>query len=705
MEVQAATVASGSCGENLTWKLDDKGTLTISGTGEMNKYIAGDIVVDSVPWEDYLLKIKKVVIKDGVTSISGGAFEGCKVLKTVSLPSTLVSIGSYAFRNCHTLSSIDFPASLTTIYGYAFSNCNALTKVTIPATLTNMSYGVFRDCDGLKKVVFEDGVVNIPGYIFSECSKLEEVVLPKGVKTIGSETFAYCSSLKSITIPASVTKIDDMAFYQCTGLSAVYITDLEAWCNIEFVFDWSDGSNPMTWGNADLYLNGKVVKDLSIPKSIKNINPYAFYGCESITSLTIPSTTTVGKGAFQGCDHLETVTFAKGTEVIPHSIFAGCDVLSTVNIPTSVTVVDNNAFYENKGLNKVVYNGSEKQWNEIVILDGNDSLKNAYAITNCTHKWDSGYISESPNCKTEGIKTFTCTVCNGTKTEKIAKTNDHSFGSWTKVNDKTHKHTCSYCQTEETAKHNWDSGKVTKEASCKNDGVKTYTCQSCSAKKTEAIPQLDTHIYDNACDTTCNYCDVTRTTSHSYSSQWSSDKTSHWHKCTSCGDKKDVEKHTPGEEATEFSPQLCTTCGYELKAALAHSHSYSETWTTNDTTHWRECACGLKGYISKHTWVRNFCSFCGMQDPATVTEPTTEPTTVPTTEPTTAPTTEPTIQPTTEPTTAPTTTEPTTQTVPERPTEPSDSSKGSNAGDWIAVVFASSVISAVGGFLLGRKKR
>ena len=56
---------------------------------------------------------------------------------------------------------------------------------------------------------------------------------------------------------------------------------------------------------------------------------------------------------------------------------------------------------------------------------------------------------------------------------------------------------------EPTAKkaHDWDEGKVTTEATCKNTGVKTYTCNNCSETKTEVIPMTD-HIWDNGKVTT-----------------------------------------------------------------------------------------------------------------------------------------------------------------------------------------------------------
>ena len=112
----ADVVASGTCGENLTWALDSEGTLTISGTGEMDNYYDGY----GIPWYEDTESIVKVVVEDGVTSIGECAFSFCSSLASVTIPDSVTSIGSSAFRGCSRLASVTIPDSVTSIGDRAY---------------------------------------------------------------------------------------------------------------------------------------------------------------------------------------------------------------------------------------------------------------------------------------------------------------------------------------------------------------------------------------------------------------------------------------------------------------------------------------------------------------------------------------------------------------------------------------------------------
>ena len=232
-----------------------------------------------------------------------------------------------------------------------------------------------------------------------------------------------------------------------------------------------------------------------------------------------------------------------------------------------------------------------------------------------SHSWNSGVVTKKPTCKEAGVTTYTCTGCKTTKTEAIAKTDAHTYGPWRAGNDAGHTHICTVCSQEETADHSWNSGVVTKKPTCKEAGVKTFTCTACNAVRTETVAKLTDHTYDHTCDTDCNVCGTTRTVTHHYKSMWSKDQTNHWHECSVCKDKKDVAAHTPGAEATEKTPQTCTTCGYILQAVLGHQHQFSAKWTEDEKGHWHTCSgCEEKDSYTTHRFENTCdpdCSVCG----------------------------------------------------------------------------------------------
>ena len=82
---------------------------------------------------------------------------------------------------------------------------------------------------------------------------------------------------------------------------------------------------------------------------------------------------------------------------------------------------------------------------------------------------------------------------------------------------------------------------------------------------------------------------------HSWSNEWSKNETHHWHACSGCDEKNDVEPHTPGAAATEIDPQICTVCGYIIAHATGHIH---HTTTLVPAV---EATCVAKGHRAYYT--------------------------------------------------------------------------------------------------------
>ena len=302
-------VASGTCGDNLTWKLDDEGTLTISGKGAMTEWVNSD----SAPWKTYSNTINKVVIQPGVTSIGGHAFSKCKNLTSITIPEGVTSIGSDAFSGCSSLTSITIPEGVTSIGEYAFYACENLKSITIPKSVTSIGNYAFGGCSSLTSITIPEGVTSIEGGVFYKCSSLTSITIPESVTSIGWYAFQGCSSLTSITIPEGVTSIGKNEFSGCKNLTSI-----------------------------------------TIPEGVTIIEAEAFRGCSSLTSITIPEgVTNIGENAFRGCSSLTSITIPKGVTSIEWGAFYACDGLidvtyhSTMERWEKISIESNNYYLLN----------------------------------------------------------------------------------------------------------------------------------------------------------------------------------------------------------------------------------------------------------------------------------------------------------------------------------------------------------------------
>ena len=124
-----------SCGENMLWELDYDGTLSVTGTGEMNSYGVGDRL-----WEDYKDEITNVIIGDGVESIGSYAFEGCVNLQNVDISESVGQIGSGAFNNCMLLTNVNFNGLSDPGCSNAFEDCGKLESVNVPECYENNAF-------------------------------------------------------------------------------------------------------------------------------------------------------------------------------------------------------------------------------------------------------------------------------------------------------------------------------------------------------------------------------------------------------------------------------------------------------------------------------------------------------------------------------------------------------------------------------------
>ena len=339
-----SAVASGICGENLTWTLDAAGTLTVSGTGAMEDYNYNynyNYYYKVAPWYQSRDSIQVVVIESGVTSIGDSAFWGCSSLTSITIPESVTTIGGSAFSYCSNLTSITLPQGLTAIGRSAFSDCSSLTGITLPESVTAIGEDAFSGCSSLISITIPEGVTAIGEYAFYWCSSLTGITIPEGVTTIGEDAFEDCTSLSSITIPESVTTIGGGAFYGCSSLTDVSITDLDAWCRIDF---GNGSATPMCYGK-NIRLDGQKIVSVTVPEGATEVKAYTFCGFRDLIQVTIPkSVTTIGDSAFDWCTSLTSINIPESVTAIGDSAFRSCDSLTSINIPESVTSIGSGAF-------------------------------------------------------------------------------------------------------------------------------------------------------------------------------------------------------------------------------------------------------------------------------------------------------------------------------------------------------------------------
>lgn len=192
--IAATIIASGTCGENLTWTLDESGLLTISGTGAMTDY--GLFRGKPAPWHEHRDKIKTVLIESGVTSIGDDAFAECSEITSVTIPDGVTNIGSGALKYCTALTSVTIPDSVTSIGKMAFADCTALTSIEVASDNEYYSVldGVLFNKDTTELVCFPAGRAGA------------SYTIPDSVTSIGEAAFSICTAPTKLTVRVTVVK-------------------------------------------------------------------------------------------------------------------------------------------------------------------------------------------------------------------------------------------------------------------------------------------------------------------------------------------------------------------------------------------------------------------------------------------------------------------------------------------------------------------
>ncbi len=423
-------VDSGKCGENLSWTLDDKGTLTISGTGEMHNY-----GYNASPWFGNN-SIKTIIMGNEVTSIGSQAFRECSGLTDVlTIPDSVTSIGSFAFCDCRGLTSVEIGSGVASIGDWAFSACSSLMSFVV--SLDNLNYcsdsGVLFNKDKTELIqypaskissdyVIPSSVTSIGNNAFRYCRGLINAPeITEKITSIGDNAFWYCSMDGVITIPYSVNSIGKNAFYYCPYITSIEVSPSNMnYSSYDGVLFNKDKTELIQ------YPAGKTDNEYVIPNGVTVIGSSAFFGCSRLTgTMVMPdSVTSIENTAFYNCSGLTGMIMSKNimsigygafertafygneanwedgvlyignslikanslsgeykvkseTTVIADNSFENCTDLTSIEIGSNVINIGKNAFIGCNSITDVYYDGTRAMWNRITVGDKNAPLLNA----------------------------------------------------------------------------------------------------------------------------------------------------------------------------------------------------------------------------------------------------------------------------------------------------------------------------------------
>ena len=319
--VPAAIIASGSCGDNAAWELDNEGTLKITGSGPM-----ADNSTNHSPWEAYKHQIKQVVVGKDITAIGRFNFFWCSRIESVSFEagSQLERIGWGAF-GYSSLQTIAIPDSVTRIDGYAFYYCSKLSDVTIGenSRLASMGEYVFKADTSLHSLYIPDSTVQIGANIFLDA--VANVTL-----SVGENSYAQAYAEKfGIAYVARPVPVRIVASGSC-GENALWELDSEGTLKIS-------GSGPMAdneTNHAPWEACKQQIKQVVIGKDITYIGKFNFFWCSKLETVTFEADSKlerIGWGAF-GYSSLETITIPDSVTRLDGYAFYYCAKLTDVEI-------------------------------------------------------------------------------------------------------------------------------------------------------------------------------------------------------------------------------------------------------------------------------------------------------------------------------------------------------------------------------------
>ena len=525
----ADTTITGKCGENATYAFDkNTKTLTISGTGVI------DSTDSNFPSSDSIVFL---VIKDGITGIGAWVFDECKNLVSIYMSDSVTEIGEWAFYQCTALEKVAFSENLTTIGEMAFGECSKISSIRLPNSVKVIENQAFYECTGLKSLTLSTNLVSIGDCAFQD-NCLSTVYIPGDHVRVGdcaflpnddNALFVFCNSTTQIDtdvyhvyyvdkatavknfkdLYSSDYDWDHATLYSfVANESGTYYSGGDYW-NSDYMYIFDEDYNLVNSNKIDSIAEDEGDPTGGFSFNLEKGRTYYFpYGGGSSNQFEVIKDYQYidpGKQYIQGDFNYNCLKV-----VYPDDSFRMEEYYDRNNIDVSQPVT-------------LQYCG------KIITFSLNDPVTfNSIEVLNSQYidsgfiaglkAWDGKVIEKYPvvyrlhlsNGKTYDIENYSmwcgsaskepdgywsyyeCSTADGRKFGIEFTYNDSKPNELKVLVNSRYSDTSPWVvvKTKNKHTHTWNSGTVTKKASLTTNGVKTYTCKSCKATKTEAIPKV-----------------------------------------------------------------------------------------------------------------------------------------------------------------------------------------------------------------------